>query len=60
VVRRKLNDGREFDIVKVFYDPTELERRLRELGWHGWVRSTDKYFLYGCVVPTRLRDPGLK
>src|SRR5262249_39754117 len=25
VVRRRLNDGREFDIVKVFYDPEDLE-----------------------------------
>lgn len=49
VVRRRLNDGREFDIVKVFYEPRELEARLRERGWYGWVRSTGKYFLYGAV-----------
>jgi demethylmenaquinone methyltransferase/2-methoxy-6-polyprenyl-1,4-benzoquinol methylase len=46
---RKLNDGREFRIVKVFYEPVVLERRLREYGWHGWVRTTGKYFFYGCM-----------
>jgi 2-polyprenyl-3-methyl-5-hydroxy-6-metoxy-1,4-benzoquinol methylase len=49
VVRRKLNDGREFDIVKVFYEPATLERRLVDLGWSGWVRSSGTFFLYGEV-----------
>jgi demethylmenaquinone methyltransferase/2-methoxy-6-polyprenyl-1,4-benzoquinol methylase len=51
-VRRTLNDGREFDIVKVFYEPAELELRLNEQGWSGWVRSTETFFLYGCITPT--------
>ena len=50
VSRRKLNDGREFNIVKVFYQPSVLERRLAELGWSGWVRSTNKFFLYGLMT----------
>ena len=50
VVRRKLNDGREFDIVKVFYRPEQLERLLAELGWTGKVCSAGKFFYYGCVV----------
>ncbi len=50
--RRRLNDGREFDIVKIFYDPPALERRLAAIGWQGWVRSTDTFFLYGCVTPS--------
>lgn len=45
--KRRLNDGREFHIVKVFYEPAVLEQRLRKVGWRGWVRSTGKYFLYG-------------
>lgn len=44
---RRLNDGREFSIVKVFYDPTELHRDLRELGWNMAVRTTPTYFIYG-------------
>ncbi len=49
VVRRKLNDGREFDVVKVFYEPKPLEAQLAKRGWHGYVRSTRKFFVYGCV-----------
>ena len=45
--RRKLNDGSEFDIVKIFYQPEELEARLRDLGWSGCVRTTERFFLYG-------------
>lgn len=52
VVRRKLNDGREFQIVKIFYEPSELESRLSALGWNGWVRSTGRFFLYGLVGRT--------
>lgn len=51
IVRRKLNDGREFRIVKLFYELSVLELRLSELGWRGWVRSTGKFFVYGAVTP---------
>ena len=51
IVRRRLNDGREFDIVKVFYEAKPLERRLLELGWQGWVRSSGKFFFYGLFTP---------
>ena len=51
VARRRLNDGREFDIVKVYYEPTSLERRLRTLGWAGWIRASGRHFLYGTVAP---------
>ncbi len=47
IVRRKLNDGREFDIVKVFYRPEQLEDSLSALGWHARVRSSGKFFLFG-------------
>jgi demethylmenaquinone methyltransferase/2-methoxy-6-polyprenyl-1,4-benzoquinol methylase len=49
IVRRRLNDGREFEIVKVFYDPPDLQKRLSSRGWKGWVRSTGAYFLYGAM-----------
>ena len=51
IVRRRLNDGREFRIVKMFYDPADLERRLARLGFAGWVRSSGTFFHYGCVSP---------
>jgi SAM-dependent methyltransferase len=47
VLRRRLNDGREFQVYKIFYDPSELSGRLGELGWHFDIRQTDHYFLYG-------------
>lgn len=47
VLRRRLNDGREFEIYKVFYEPTDLTGRLHELGWHFDLRVTEHYFLYG-------------
>jgi SAM-dependent methyltransferase len=51
VVQRRLNDGREFSIVKVFYEPESLERRLLERGWCGRVRATGSFFLYGAMTP---------
>jgi SAM-dependent methyltransferase len=48
---RLLNDGREFRIVKIFYDPTDLERRLADLGWHFSVRTTQNHLLYGFGEP---------
>ncbi len=47
MTHRRLNDGREFQIYKVFYDPKELTVRLRELGWDFDIRQTDHYFHYG-------------
>ncbi len=44
---RRLNDGREFRIVKVFYRPDELAARLAALGWDVMVQTTAHYFLYG-------------
>jgi hypothetical protein len=58
VARRRLNDGREFDIVKVYYEPAALERRLQALGWRGRVRVSGKHFLYGTMerLPTAADD----
>jgi hypothetical protein len=36
--QRTLSDGRTFTIVKVFWNPTELEARLAEIGWTANVR----------------------
>jgi hypothetical protein len=40
VARRRLNDGREFEIVKRYYDPSVLQQELAELGWALDVRTT--------------------
>lgn len=44
---RKLNDGREFRIFKIFYRPDELQSRLESMGWHAKVQQTSHCFLYG-------------
>ena len=46
-VTRQLNDGRSFEIVKIFYDPDDLTRRLERLGWAAEVHTTEQFFLYG-------------
>ena len=47
VLRRKLNDGREFQIYKVFYEPADLMSRLKRLGWRFTIEQTGNYFIYG-------------
>ena len=49
VMDRRLNDGRGFRVVKVFYEPAALEARLQAAGWRGQVRSTERFFIYGCL-----------
>ncbi len=48
---RKLNDGRKFEIIKQFHEPSKLMRSLEQRGWVGYVRATQHFFLYGCVRP---------
>ena len=50
---RRLNDGREFRIVKVFYRPDDLAARLAALGWDMTVRTTPTHFLYGAGTVAR-------
>jgi SAM-dependent methyltransferase len=47
---RRLDDGREFQIVKRFYEPEALERRLGELGWQASVGATPEFFIYGTAA----------
>ncbi len=46
-INRRLNDGREFRIVKIFYRPEDLQEQLAALGFRAQVRQTANYFLYG-------------
>ena len=58
-VRRRLNDGREFEIVKLFYTPENLSARLFEIGWLSDLQATPTHFLYGTATPNReLGDAG--
>jgi demethylmenaquinone methyltransferase/2-methoxy-6-polyprenyl-1,4-benzoquinol methylase len=49
---RRLADGSEHRVVKVFYEPDELAQVLGELGWRADVRATSRNFVYGTAVPT--------
>lgn len=46
-ITRRLNDGREYRIVKIFYPPDELSAQLAQLGWQPVVSETPHYFIYG-------------
>jgi ubiquinone/menaquinone biosynthesis C-methylase UbiE len=44
---RRLNDGRQFQVVKVFYEMPDLSQRLHQLGWICKLETTDNYFFWG-------------
>ena len=46
-VTRRLNDGSEYRIVKVFYRPEELTQRLAAQAWQVKIEETPTYFYYG-------------
>ncbi len=46
-VWRRLRDGSEHRVVKVFYSPAELTARLAELGWSAHIRETSTPLLIG-------------
>ena len=47
VMVRRLNDGREFLIVKMYYEPDILGPKLERLGWQTSFRATANHFIYG-------------
>ncbi len=44
---RRLNDGREFQVVKVFYLPTDLTDRFSTHDFQMTVNQTQNFFIYG-------------
>jgi len=47
VVQRRLNDGTPFRVIKVPYEPADLEQRLRDLRWNIMVTGTSGPFYWG-------------
>lgn len=47
VMTRRLNDGREFQVVKNFYEPASLAASFAAMNLNVIVRETATYFLYG-------------
>jgi demethylmenaquinone methyltransferase/2-methoxy-6-polyprenyl-1,4-benzoquinol methylase len=56
VAPRTLRDGRTFDVVKVYWDPADLQDRLRSLGWKVPVRRVGETFLYGSGIDALSRQ----
>jgi demethylmenaquinone methyltransferase/2-methoxy-6-polyprenyl-1,4-benzoquinol methylase len=52
-IRRTLNDGSAFDIVKVPHDPAALEARLRALGWDVRVHAADPFYWGEGTAPSQ-------
>jgi hypothetical protein len=44
---RRLNDGREFQVVKVYYLPADLIERFKTYDLSVTVMQTTNFFLYG-------------
>jgi 2-polyprenyl-3-methyl-5-hydroxy-6-metoxy-1,4-benzoquinol methylase len=44
---RKLDDGRLYRVIKLFYQPAQLQELLQNLGWKSEIHQTENYFLYG-------------
>ena len=51
-VWRRLRDGSEHRVVKVYYSPGELTARLAELGWSAEIRETSTPLLVGTARRT--------
>lgn len=47
---RRLNDGREFRIVKVYHEAEQLKSRLERIGFRAELCVTEHYFLYGTAI----------
>ena len=48
---RRLDDGREFTIVKVYYEPSELEAALADAGFErARLTTTGRFFLTGSAI----------
>ena len=47
IMNHTLNDGRSFEIVKNFYDPTDLVTRCTNAGFDITIHETATYFIYG-------------
>jgi demethylmenaquinone methyltransferase/2-methoxy-6-polyprenyl-1,4-benzoquinol methylase len=51
VALRRLDDGREFRVVKVFHTADSLAERLRPLGFRAQLASSGRFFLHGEASP---------
>ena len=50
---RRLDDGREFHVVKHWFEARALAEMLSELGWSATVSSSGEFFVHGEAAPKR-------
>jgi SAM-dependent methyltransferase len=48
---RRLADGREYHIVKHWFDADALHAQLAEFGWNAHIQTTSEFFVYGHAMP---------
>ena len=48
---RRLDDGREFQIIKRFYTPETLTEELSRRGWSAEIATTGEFFIHGTATP---------
>ena len=48
-VKRQLNNGETFEIVKLFYSPKRLTAALDPLGWECHFKASNQFFIYGAA-----------
>jgi len=58
VARRRLSDGRRFDIIKVFWSPLDLKQRLRSMGWDLQITRVGERFMVAVGSPEGRSDSG--
>jgi len=46
-MERTLDDGRNFNIVKIYYSPKVLSQNLTQLGWKASIQETERFFVFG-------------
>ena len=51
IIRRRLGDGSEHCLIKVFIDPGQLRARLRQLGWQSRIRRDGNDWVIGEARP---------
>jgi len=57
--QRRLDDGREFEIVKRYYEPAALRAQLARLGWDCELHDTGEFFLYGIATLSDESSPSV-
>ena len=55
-LRRVMHDGREFRVVKVFYEPEELQSLLGDEGWTARLDAT-RWFIFGEACLADAKQP---